>query len=99
MKHIVMWKLKDSLTDFEKQQLMLEFKHNMKDIQDILEGIIKLEVIINELESSNMDMMLISEFKNQEVLEQYQKHPKHIAASNCLSNMVDIRSCIDYIEK
>ena len=96
IRHIVMWKIKEDLTPFEKKQLMLEFRQNMHDISDILPGIHKIEVIINELDSSNMDMMLISEFETKAVLDEYQQHPKHKSATKCLSNMVEIRSCVDY---
>ena len=96
IRHIVMWKIKKDIPPFEKQQLMLTFKHNMNNLNEMVSGIKKLEVIINELDSSNMDMMLISEFETKAVLVEYQQHPKHKAASKCLVNMIDTRSCIDY---
>lgn len=96
MHHIVMWKLADTLTSIEKEQVMLEFQRNMHTLGPIVEGIHNIEVIINKETSSNMDMMLVSTFNTSEVLKQYQEHPKHKAATRCLNHMVSIRSCVDY---
>lgn len=94
--HIVMWKLKSDLTPFEKKQLMLEFQQAMHNLGPIVDGILKVEVIINDMDSSNMDMMLLSEFVSEEALQQYQEHPKHQDATHCLREMVSLRSCVDY---
>ena len=96
IRHVVMWKLKDDLTAFEREQLMLEFKLNMSTLGPIVDGIIHIEVIVDILDSSNMDMILVSEFESKEALNQYQDHPKHKDATKCLQGMASIRSCVDY---
>ncbi|MDF9824798.1 heme-degrading monooxygenase HmoA [Breznakia sp. PF5-3] len=97
IRHVVMWKLKEDLTPFEREQLMLEFKLNMSNLGPIVEGIVKIEVIVDILDSSNMDMLLISEFESKDALNQYQNHPKHKDATKCLKGMAKIRSCVDYV--
>lgn len=96
IQHLVMWKFKEELTPFEKEELALEFKCNMENLGPIIDGILKMEVKVKVLDSSNMDIVLVSAFASAEALKQYQDHPKHKEATQCLKKMVSLRSCVDY---
>ena len=57
---------------------------------------VKVEVIINELDSSNRDVALISEFTDTEALAAYQVHPDHLAAKEYIGSVAGNRACLDY---
>ena len=53
-------------------------------------------MIINELESSNRDVALISDFTDTEALAAYQVHPDHLAAKEYIGSVAGKRACMDY---
>ncbi len=91
-----MWKLDEALSPQEKQEVKTTFKTKLEALHDLMEGVIKVEVIIEPTPSSNMDMMLDSAFASQEVLDAYQVHPRHIEVSTYLKGKAVVRSCMDY---
>ena len=64
--------------------------------QEKVPGAVKVEVIINELDSSNRDVALISEFTDTEALAAYQVHPDHLAAKEYIGSVAGNRACLDY---
>lgn len=96
IKHIVMWKLEDTLSEAQKQEIKETFKLRLEALDHLMDGILKIEVVIDALASSNMDMMLISEFDKQTTLDAYQVHPKHVEVSSYLKGKTALRSCMDY---
>ena len=96
IKHIVMWKFRTDaeLTPTEVAQTM---KTRLEALNGQIEGLIKMEVGINDIESSNaFDAVLISEFESAEALENYKKHPLHVPISAfCKEHRTD-RKSVDY---
>lgn len=97
VRHIVMWKLDDSFSPQEKQTIAKTFQQKLEALQNIMDGIQKVEVIITPTPSSNVDMMLDSAFDSQAILDAYQVHPKHVEVSSYLKDKVVLRSCMDYV--
>lgn len=97
IKHIVMWKLKMSYSVDEKQEIAQTIADELCQLQDLMKGVERIEVIIDVLDTSNMDVMLISEFDTQATLASYQQHPKHQLVGNYIKEKVESRSCIDYL--
>ena len=62
VRHIVMWSLEGNLTKQEKKETAEKIKELLEPIKEKVPGAVKVEVIINELDSSNRDVALISEF-------------------------------------
>ena len=77
VRHIVMWSLEGNLTKQEKKETAGKIKELLEPIKEKVPGAVKVEVIINELDSSNRDVALISEFTDTEALAAYQVHPDH----------------------
>lgn len=98
VKHIVMWKLDDVLSQVEKDSIKKQFKEELEKLDDIMDGIIHIRVLIDPLSSSNMDIMLDSAFASVEVLDAYQKHPLHQNVAQLLKGKVLSRNCMDYQE-
>ena len=51
--HIVLWNIKGDLSVQEKREAALTIKSKLEAVAQKVEGVISLEVVINEMESSN----------------------------------------------
>lgn len=97
VKHIVMWKLKDTFSEDEKQEIAHTFKQRLEALDDLIKGVIKIKVEVAPLLSSNVDIMLDSEFDCVDTLNAYQVHPAHQEVASYLKDKVVSRNCMDYI--
>jgi hypothetical protein len=97
IKHIVLWKLKE--TAHGKTRL-----ENAKVIKDMLEGLlgkipgmVKVEVGIDfSGTEQSADVVLNAEFSSREALEDYQTHPLHEAAKFYIMEARSERRIADY---
>ncbi len=96
VKHIILWKLKESLTEEEKATARKEAKCRLESLNGKIDGMIRLEVITDRLPSSNADMMLDSTFESVEALDGYQKNPLHLEAASYVRSVVESRLCLDF---
>ena len=79
-----------------KKETAGKIKELLEPIKEKVPGAVKVEVIINELDSSNRDVALISEFTDTEALAAYQVHPDHLAAKEYIGSVAGNRACLDY---
>ena len=98
LRHIVTWNYKDEFTDNENKENARKVKSMLEDLPKHISEIIELNVYINELSSSNKDIILNSLFKNENTLAAYKVHPEHQKASVYISSVLQNRACIDYFE-
>ena len=97
IKHTIIWNLKDTLTDKEKQNVKLSAKQNLEALVGKIDGLIDLKVIIDFLPTSNGEMMLDSTFESFEALKAYAIHPAHQAVANeFVRPYTASRSCVDF---
>ncbi len=96
--HIVLWNLKEDLSEQEKKEAALEIKRRLEAVADTVEGVVSLEVVIGAMESSNKDIALISRFETEEALKAYQVSPAHVEAGGYIRTVTSGRSCFDYEE-
>lgn len=94
--HIVLWNLKEELDEKERKEAAAAIKEKLEAVKNEVEGVISLEVVINELPSSNADIGLISAFASVEALNAYQEHPAHKQAGAYVKSMTCNRKCLDY---
>ena len=94
--HIVLWNLREDLSEQERKEAAAAVKEKLEAVKDKVDGVISLEVVINELSSSNKDIGLISSFESVEALNAYQTHPAHVEASAYVKSVTCNRSCLDY---
>ena len=94
--HIVMWNFKDELSKEERTEAGRLIKEKLEAVTSQVPGVIDLKVIINELESSNRDLMLYGTFETVEALNGYQIHPAHIVAATYVRSKTQDRICFDY---
>ena len=97
VRHVILWKLKESLTMEEKCKVAEDIKLHLESLVGKVPGLTRLDIVINEMESSNADVMLDSELESEEALKGYQKHPEHVAvADTYVRPFTEVRMCMDY---
>lgn len=95
VRHVVLWTLKDELSEAEKAEAAYNIKEQLYDLQDIIPGIVEFFVHTDKLDSSDADIFLDSTFEDRESLEDYQTHPEHLKVKKYISKVVSSRKCID----
>lgn len=99
VKHIILWKLKDELTDAQKAEVKAGIKEGLEGLAGQIPGLIDIKVNINGLPTSNVDVMLDSSFESFDALKGYSANPKHVAvADGKVRPYTAIRSCLDFEE-
>lgn len=96
VKHIILWKLKESFTEEEKSCARAEAKRRLEALNGKIDGLIELKVVTDRLPSSNADMMLDSSFESEEALAGYQINPLHVEAATYVRSVVEARLCLDF---
>lgn len=96
VKHIVLWNFVETLTEEEKREAAAKMKSLLEPIRELVPGAVEIQVISNELSSSNRDIALISTFENVSALETYQNHPAHVEAGKYVRSVTCNRACMDY---
>ena len=97
VKHVILWQLKEGLSSEDKQKVCLEMKEQLEALVGKVPGLLELKIVINEMESSNADVMLDSLLESPEALKEYQSHPDHVAVANgYVRPYTQVRMCIDY---
>lgn len=97
VKHVILWQLKDELTDSQKIEVKEEIKAGLEALHGKIPGLIDIKVEINPLPSSNADLMLDSTFENVEGLKGYAVHPEHVAvADGKVRPYTKTRVCMDF---
>lgn len=98
VKHIILWTLKDSLSEEEKIQIKKSIKEGLESLKGVVPGLIDIKVQIDgRLASSNADLMLDCTLESEEALKGYAGHPAHVAIANSrVRPFTAIRSCLDF---
>ena len=97
VKHIILWQLKDELTDAGRSAVKLEIKKGLEGLAGQIPGLIDIKVITEGLASSNADLMLDSSFEDEASLKGYAVHPAHVAvADGIVRPNAKLRVCMDY---
>jgi hypothetical protein len=96
VKHIVMFKLKETLSQEEKLDVMNRFKAAIEALPEKIEVIRKVFVGLNINEAEKWDICLESEFDSLDDVKLYAAHPDHVAAASILKDAKLDRACVDY---
>lgn len=82
VKHIILWKLKEELSEEQKAAVKTEIKEGLEGLAGKVPGLLDIKVNIKPLPSSNMDLMLDSTLESFEALKAYAVHPAHVAVAD-----------------
>ncbi len=97
VKHVILWTLKDELSELEKEEVKKEIKEGLEGLKGVIPGLIDIVVNIDGLPSSNADLMLDSTFDDEEALKAYAVNPAHVAvADGKVRPYTKTRSCLDF---
>ena len=98
VKHVILWVLKDELSESEKAEVKKGIKEGLEGLKDVIPGLIDIKVNTDSLPSSNADLMLDSSFEDEEALKAYSVNPAHVAvADGKVRPYTKTRTCLDYI--
>ena len=97
VKHVILWQLKDELSDAEKAAVKAGIKEGLEGLAGKIPGLVEVHVNINGLPSSTADLMLDTTFESAEALKGYSTHPAHVAVANSKARpYYKSRVCLDY---
>ena len=82
VKHIILWQLKDELSDAEKATVKACIKEGLEGLVGKVPGLLEVHVNINGLPTSNADVMLDTTLESFEALKGYAVHPAHVAVAD-----------------
>lgn len=82
VKHIILWKLHDTISAAEKPAIRANAKAALEGLVGQIDGLLDLRLEIDGLPSSNADMLLVATLDSVESLQGYQKSPAHNAVAD-----------------
>ena len=95
--NIILWQLKDELSDAEKAAVKAGIKEGLEGLVGKVPGLLEVHVNINGLPTSNADVMLDTTLESFEALKGYAVHPAHVAvADGKVRPYTKTRVCMDY---
>ena len=99
-KHIVMWKLNEDTSDQSKKESAEVIKSALEQLPPLISQIVSYEVGINLQDGDRtFDIVLISEFNNQNDFEIYRTHPDHIKAVETIRDLSQKAHFVDFISE
>ena len=97
VKHIILWQLKDELSEDEKEKVRGQIKEGLEGLKGKVPGLVEIHVQTKRLSSSNADLMLDATLESPEALKGYAVHPEHVAVANGKVRPYTVqRSCLDF---
>lgn len=97
VKHIILWQLKDELSEEEKLAVKAGIKEGLEGLAGKIPGLTDIKVQIEGLASSNAEVMLDSSFEDEAALKGYAVHPEHVAvADGKVRPYTKTRLCLDF---
>jgi hypothetical protein len=98
IRHIVMWKLKETAEGASRAENAQKLKVRLEGCRDIVPGILHVEVGIAQPRlDSTYDVVLVSDFADKTALDAYQVHPTHEALKAFVTAVRESRACVDYV--
>lgn len=97
VKHVILWKLKEELSDAKKAVIRENMKRELEGLRGRVPGLLDITIRINPLATSNAEVMLDSTLESEEALKGYAVHPEHVkVADNFVRPYTQVRMCMDY---
>ncbi len=97
VKHVILWKLDEKLSESEKEQVKTDAKLELEALVGKIPGLLSMKIEIGRLESSNADMMLDSTLEDEDALKVYKEHPEHVRVANGFVRPYTVqRLCLDF---
>lgn len=97
VRHIILWNIREEITGQAKEAAKAAMKRELEALLGKIDGLLEMEVVIDNLPTGNADVMLKSAFTDAQALADYIVHPEHKrVGSEFVRPVVTNRMCIDY---
>jgi hypothetical protein len=97
LKHVVMWRLKESAEGRTKAENAVYVKEMLDLLPYRIKEIKNLEVGINVFHTpSSYDLILMVDFANVLDLQAYQANPEHVKVADYVLRVRETRAVVDY---
>lgn len=97
VKHIILWQLKDELSEEEKTVVKKGIKEGLEGLVGKVPGLLEVKVQTEGLASSNADVMLDTTLTDEDALKAYATHPEHVkVADSKVRPYTKTRICLDF---
>ncbi len=96
VKHVILWQLKDELSDADKAKAAQDIKKGLEDLKGVIPGLVDIKVGTGPLATSSADIFLDSTFEDADALAVYATHPAHVRVKDEFSANVKSRICMDF---
>lgn len=98
IRHIVIWKLKESAEGATRAQNALKLKEKLEGCRDLVPGTLQIDVgLATPGLDATADIVLVSDFTDKVALDAYQVHPVHQEVKKFVVAVAESRECVDYI--
>ncbi|GAA0237528.1 Dabb family protein [Metaclostridioides mangenotii] len=98
VRHVVFWNYDEKISNNERIGSSKKIKSDLEALGSVVDGVVSIEVSIDALDSSNVDIMLDSLFESKEALINYQNHPEHKKVGEFVKVLMCSRKCFDSVE-
>lgn len=95
IRHVVLWQFKEEVSHEKRIEIIKYMKAKLFEIKENL-LILQLDLLDNQIDTSNADLMLDSVFNNIQHLSEYSNNDKHLEMVNNVSEYLCNRMCFDY---
>lgn len=96
VKHVVMWKLKNSLTFAEKKSTCQKIRDELLGLKELLPEIKEMEVGVNVNPAEDFDLVLVTVFETLGDIQIYSVAPAHQSVAAFIKSVSESRGCVDY---
>ncbi len=95
IKHIVLWKLKESAAGNDREVNAAIIKERLEALVGRIEGLFSLSVKRNVMENG-WDLCLVGEYRDKEALLFYRDHPLHKEVQGFVHEVITERASCDF---
>lgn len=98
IRHIVLFKFLEEADGRSREENVRLTAEKLRALQGVVPTLLRSKVHtgVAGAAASNADLLLISDFSDLESLNEYIRHPAHIAVGDFMRPLRESRTCIDY---
>jgi len=97
VRHIVSWNFREEISEERRVEVRQELSQRFPVLVGRIPGLLKAEVGMPPLNSSNCDMALYCEIEDEKSLNIYRDHPEHQAVAAVVKAHCRQRRCVDIL--
>ncbi|MBQ1325076.1 MAG: Dabb family protein [Solobacterium sp.] len=97
IKHIILWRYADRLSEEERIREGQRIRDGLEGLYGRIDGLEEIHVYLNQMPTSNYDIMLECVLKDAEALQGYAVHPEHVKVKDgIIVPVTKDRVCFDF---